>query len=577
MHNILRAFRYIPQYKRKLTIALVIGVVSAVFVTAIPLAIQRVIDNLFEAVVGQKVGVAVFLFPFTIWLGLRLALMFMDWLREIVEDNLVRDSVVSFRLSIMERVDKLSINYFEKHRTGEIVSEINQSPFKFGDWILNVVSGYLPTVLNAVFALVVLAYKFPPIALVILALAAFYSWYIFRTMKKNRRYWKISREKINKYTGIATENVSFVAHIRALGVEKIRSKLFSETVAEHDANMKTMYSYQHRRNFGMALIDLVLYGLPITIFAVRALNGDQQPTDIYILAIYLGTISSASARLARMWSNTADVNDTLGDTLAILDNVDSVQDPTDPQKLDQLGQIDFESISFKYEGTNDDAIKDFSLSIRPGETVALVGRSGSGKSTLTKLLLRFYDPQDGSIAVNGINIRDVLQEDLRSRFGVVMQDVALFNDTVANNIAVGKPDATRKEIEKAAKIAHAHEFISALPDGYDTLVGERGVKLSGGEKQRVSIARAVLRDPEAVLLDEATSALDSESEKYVQEGLQKLLKGRTAVVIAHRLSTIAHADKIVVMDKGRIVEEGTFAQLKKKKGVFADLLAHQQL
>ncbi len=577
MKNIRRALKYIPDYKKKVALALTVGVISALIVTAIPLAIQKVMNNLLKASAEGRLSPGVFVWPFGAWLSLRLLMMISDWLREIIEDNLFRDAVVQFRLAVMSRLDTLSISYFEKHRSGQIISEVNQSPSRFGDWLTSVVDNYLSSILNALFALAVLAYKFPPIAIVILVLAAIYAAYIFGTMKRNRSYWKVNRNHINEYTGIAIENVSFISHIRALGISKSRSQMFSKEVRKHDDNLAKMFSFQHRRNFGGAVIELLLYAVPILIFAVRSLNGQQEATDIYVLAIYMGTISGATARLVRIWNNTVDVNDTVGDTLKILDNIDAVADPATPERLERLGVIAIEDMSFSYQGTKSEAIKNFSLSINPGEVVALVGRSGSGKSTITKLLLRFYDPTNGSISVDGKDLRTIAQEDLRQRFGVVMQDVALFNDTVANNIAVAQPSASRREIIAAAKLAYADGFIKELPDGYDTLVGERGVKLSGGEKQRISIARAILRNPEAVLLDEATSALDSESEKYVQEGLSKLLKDRTALIIAHRLSTIAHADKVVVMDKGRVVEVGSYNELKERGGLFSELLAHQQL
>lgn len=577
MKNIFRALRFLPKFKPQLILAVIVSIISAALVTVLPLAIQRVIDDIFKAVSNKDLTFSVLYIPLAVWAGLRITLIGFDWLREIVEDNFFRKAAIEFRRSVSEKVHSLSITYFEKHRVGQIVSEIGQSPFKLAEWLSNVIDSYAVVTLNALFALVVLTYKFPPVALVTLTLAAGYVWYSFKTMQQNRKYWKVHRRVINDYVGIQTENVSFVAHIRALGIEKIRSKLFGDRMSEHDQSMRHMFNFQHRRNFVAGLIELCLSAIPLSMFAYLAIKGTLRPSDIYVAAVYLGTISSCASRLSRMWNNTTELNDTLGETLAILDNQNIVQDPVTPKKLGGSGDIDLREVSFQYEGTSSEALSGITLHIDKGQTVALVGRSGSGKTTITKLLLRFYDPSEGVISISEVDIKEVKQEDLRKQFGVVMQDVALFNDTVANNISIARPGATRKEVEAAAKLAHAHEFISELSDGYDTLVGERGVKLSGGEKQRVSIARAVLRNPEVVLLDEATSALDSESEKYVQEGLKKLLKGRTAIIIAHRLSTIAHADKIVVLDKGKIVEEGTFEELKKAGGTFADLLAHQQL
>ena len=222
-------------------------------------------------------------------------------------------------------------------------------------------------------------------------------------------------------------------------------------------------------------------------------------------------------------------------------------------------------------------VQDFNATIPKGQTIALVGSSGSGKTTVADLIARFYDVQTGAISIDGINIKDFTQEDLRGITGIVSQESVLFNDTIENNLRVGKPNATMQDIEAAAKAANAHEFISQSAQGYQTLVGERGGKLSGGQRQRLSIARALLKDPQILILDEATSALDSESEKAVQTALERLMQNRTSIVIAHRLSTIIHAHKIIVMDQGRIAEMGTHQELLQNGGIYSKLIQLQQL
>lgn len=577
MKNILRAVKLLPKYKSQLFWLLLIAFIGATLTTALPLAIQRIIDDIIEAVADKSLSFSALVLPLVVWAGMRLSLITSNLMRQILKNRLFRNAYISFRRQVADRLHTLSINYYEKHRTGKIVSEANQSPIRFAEWLSDFAEQYSSLILNAAFALVVLAYKSPFAAIVTVILATIYVYFSFKSIQKYRKFWSKHRELINEYSGIQHENVSFVAHIRALGVEKLRNKLFTNSVVVHNESMAKMFRLQQKRGFVAGIIELLVTAIPLGIFVYLALRGSLRPTDVYVATVYLGMIGAAITRLNQMWSNTADINDTLGETLTLLDNQDDVSDPENPQKFGNSGAIELQNVSFQYAGTTLEALSNMSLKIEKGQTVALVGRSGSGKSTITKLLLRFYDPSAGEVIISGTNIKNVKQVDLRKRFGVVMQDVALFNDTVFNNISIARPEATKKEVEAAAKLAHAHEFISDLPAGYDTLVGERGVKLSGGEKQRVSIARAVLRNPEIILLDEATSALDSESEKYVQDGLKKLLKGRTAIIIAHRLSTIAHADKIVVLDKGKIVEEGTFEELKKSGGAFANLLAHQQL
>ncbi|MEG2614527.1 MAG: ATP-binding cassette domain-containing protein, partial [Alistipes sp.] len=237
-------------------------------------------------------------------------------------------------------------------------------------------------------------------------------------------------------------------------------------------------------------------------------------------------------------------------------------------------KIEFRDVHFSYESSRE-VIGGISFEILHGQTVALVGPSGGGKSTLSELIPRFYDTTSGEIVIDGISIRDYTQESLRAHMSVVSQDTVLFNDTIGNNIAMGREGASREEIIAAAKVANAHDFIMESPDGYDTNIGDRGMKLSGGQRQRLSIARAVLKNPEILILDEATSALDTESEKLVQDALNALLEGRTSIVIAHRLSTIHNADKIIVIDHGHITEQGTHAELMSHNGIYAKLIEMQ--
>jgi subfamily B ATP-binding cassette protein MsbA len=272
------------------------------------------------------------------------------------------------------------------------------------------------------------------------------------------------------------------------------------------------------------------------------------------------------------------VSETLQSALAtserlfeILDEVPDVKDAPDAAALPALqGHVIFHHVSFRY-GTGEEVLSGIDLDVRPGELVALVGRSGAGKTTLVNLLARFYDPTGGYITVDGYELRAVRQRSLRAQVAMVLQDTFLFNGTVAENIAYGRPDAEPEEIERAARLANAHEFIEELPEAYETQIGERGVKLSGGQKQRLAIARAVLADPAILILDEATSSVDSESEMLIQQAMERVMRGRTTFVIAHRLSTVKHADKIVALEEGRIAEIGDHASLLREGGVYRQL------
>jgi subfamily B ATP-binding cassette protein MsbA len=260
---------------------------------------------------------------------------------------------------------------------------------------------------------------------------------------------------------------------------------------------------------------------------------------------------------------------------SLIDTENEVADEKDAVEFEGLNEIiEIKNIHFSYDGSRE-VIDNISLKVRKGETVALVGPSGGGKSTLSELIPRFYDVSEGEILFDGVNVKHLKQESLRARMSIVSQETILFNDTIEGNILMGKPSATREEVIEAAKIANAHSFIMETPEGYDTNIGDRGNKLSGGQRQRLSIARAVLKNPEILILDEATSALDTESEKLVQDALTKLLVGRTSIVIAHRLSTIYNADRIYVIDQGRVAEEGTHKELLEKGGIYAHLIEMQ--
>ena len=295
---------------------------------------------------------------------------------------------------------------------------------------------------------------------------------------------------------------------------------------------------------------------------------------------YIAAFSQLTRPLRSFIDQFANINQGIaaGERIfSIIDAESAVQDKAGAVALEEFkDKIEFKNISFSYDSSRE-VLHDVSFTVRKGETVALVGPSGGGKSTLSELIPRFYDPAVGEISIDGKSLTDYTQESLREKMGIVSQDTILFNDSIRANIAMGREDATEEQIIAAAKIANAHDFIMQTEAGYDTNVGDRGMKLSGGQRQRLSIARAVLRNPEILILDEATSALDTESEKLVQEALTSLLEGRTSVVIAHRLSTIHNADRIIVIDSGRIAEQGTHAELMERNGIYAKLIEMQSL
>ena len=389
--------------------------------------------------------------------------------------------------------------------------------------------------------------------------------------RKLRKASKDSMVQISEIYTSLQEMLSGFTVIKSFCREKHEEKRFA-------VNNKDYYNVQQRIVRVDARTTPVMEVLSMTGVSIVLWFGGK---DVINGAWTLGDFTAFILAVQQMYQpikNFSQLNSTIQQAVSaservfeILDEESKIFNLPDAKNIDVFSNdIVYKNVSFEYEQSKS-ILKNINIDIKKGQTVAFVGSSGSGKSTIANLLLRFYDVNSGEILVDGTNIKNLTLESLRDKIGVVSQDVFLFNDTVKYNIAYGKLDAGDEEIEKAAKAANAHKFISAMPDGYNTLIGERGMKLSGGEKQRIAIARAMLKNPPILVLDEATSALDSESEKLVQEAIETLMKNRTVILIAHRLSTVKNADQIIVIDKGTVVERGKHQELLDKNGVYAKL------
>ena len=427
-----------------------------------------------------------------------------------------------------------------------------------------------------VFIMVILFPRSPLFAIALLVLIALYIMCSALTFKKISHLSKERAEAENKQTGQLADSVSNILSVKSYGRESHeRHRYANFNRASYNAGIAQMNATMKR--------DLAFNFVNIGIIAVLVVfmmaGGPIFGLSVATLILIVNYSMSIMGELWNVNNIFKHINRVFGDAYEmtqILDTKDDVKDIADAKALKvEKGEIDFENIHFKHADAKEAIFNNFSLSIKPGERVGLVGISGSGKTTLTKLLLRFADVDEGEIKIDGQNISEVQQISLRENIAYVPQETSLFHRTIAENIAYAKPDASRKEIVRAAKLANAHDFIMSLPDGYETLVGERGIKLSGGQRQRIAIARAILKDAPILVLDEATSALDSESEALIQDALEKLMKGRTSIVVAHRLSTIASMDNIVVLEGGKIIEQGTHHQLIKKGGAYDKLWSRQ--
>jgi ATP-binding cassette subfamily B protein len=479
------------------------------------------------------------------------------------------------RTTTYQHLLKLSLEYFGGRRTGDLIARIGSETDRINVFLSLHLLDFATDVLMILMTAVILFSINPTLALVTLLPLPFIGWLIHVVRERLRTGFEKIDRVWSEVTNVLTDTIPGIRVVKAFAQEDREAQRFI------DANKHNL-TVNDRLNrvwsvFSPTVTLMTEIGLLIVWgFGIWLVSKDQITVGVLTAFLaYIGRFYTRLDSMSRIVSSTQKAASGAKRIFEILDHVSSVPEPQNPVAMSKVeGRITLTDASFRYG--NRAVIKHLNLDIKPGEMIGLVGHSGSGKSTLVNLMCRFYDLSEGSIALDGVDIKQLKVADYRRQIGLVLQEPFLFFGTIADNIAYGMPEATRDQIVAAARAAHAHEFILRMPQGYDSLVGERGQGLSGGERQRISIARALLIDPRILILDEATSAVDTETEKEIQNALDNLVRGRTTIAIAHRLSTLRKADRLVVMDKGLIVEEGTHDVLIEKQGAYWRLYEAQQ-
>ncbi|WP_252308035.1 SAV1866 family putative multidrug efflux ABC transporter [Staphylococcus aureus] len=575
-----RYLQFVKPYKYRIFATIIVGIIKFGIPMLIPLLIKYAIDGVInnhalttdEKVHHLTIAIGIALFIFVI---VRPPIEFIrQYLAQWTSNKILYD----IRKKLYNHLQALSARFYANNQVGQVISRVINDVEQTKDFIL---TGLMNIWLDCITIIIALSIMFFLDVKLTLAALFIFPFYILTVYVFFGRLRKLTRERsqaLAEVQGFLHERVQGISVVKSFAIEDNEAKNFDKK----NTNFLTRALKHTRWNaYSFAAINTVTDIGPIIVIGVGAYLAISGSITVGTLAAFVGYLELLFGPLRRLVASFT----TLTQSFASMDRVFQLIDEdydikngvgAQPIEIKQ-GRIDIDHVSFQYNDNEAPILKDINLSIEKGETVAFVGMSGGGKSTLINLIPRFYDVTSGQILIDGHNIKDFLTGSLRNQIGLVQQDNILFSDTVKENILLGRPTATDEEVVEAAKMANAHDFIMNLPQGYDTEVGERGVKLSGGQKQRLSIARIFLNNPPILILDEATSALDLESESIIQEALDVLSKNRTTLIVAHRLSTITHADKIVVIENGHIVETGTHRELIAKQGAYEHLYSIQNL